>query len=254
MKKATILTDIELRAHWYRTRETSYTVAPGTCITPAALDFIREHQIQLHFAAPSSSGGSMTVTPIPVSGGRARFVDYATGKPLDAKPENMTHLRGNLLVSKLHPRIALRGKFDSLMASIISVQLTAAESGKEKLAEDLEELLSYLRFMLAAEVKDEPLKPMRLLGMNSEEIRHCSHHVKEHFGINHPIPSYRMGKICVALNALRTQVRETELCAVNAFSKNPDEHLDIVEGLNRLSSCVYILFCRVAAGHYEEGK
>ena len=63
-----------------------------------------------------------------------------------------------------------------------------------------------------------------------------------------------MGKICVALNALRTQVRETELCAVNAFSKNPDEHLDIVEGLNRLSSCVYILFCRVAAGHYEEGK
>ncbi len=255
MKNAAILTDIELRAHWYRTQEKSYTVAPDTCITPAALDFIREHQIQLNFAAPSSSGDSMTVTPIPNASGRARYVDYATGKPLDSKPENMTHLRGNLLVSKQHPRIALRGRFDSLMAKLIRVQLKAAEAGREKLAADLEELLAYLRAMLAAEVKDEPLKPIRLLGLSSEEIRSCSHHVKEHFGINHPIPSYRMGKLCVALNELRTQVRETELCAVNTFAQDdPDAHLDIIEGLNRLSSCVYILFCRVAAGYYEEGK
>ena len=41
--KNPILTDVELRAHWYRTQETSYTVAPGTYITPAAQDFIREH-------------------------------------------------------------------------------------------------------------------------------------------------------------------------------------------------------------------
>ena len=255
MKNATILTDVELRAHWYRTRKTSYTVAPGTHITPAAQDFIREHQIQLHFAAPVSSGGTMTVTPIPTQGGQAKYVDYATGNALDHKPENMTHLRGNLLVSKLHPRIALRGRLDSLMAEIISVQLTASEAGREKLAEDLEELLAYLRALLAAEVKEEPLKPIRLLGMDSAEIRSCSHHVKQHFGIDHPIPSYRMGKLCVALNALRTQVRETELCAVNAFAQEaPDARLDLIEALNRLSSCVYILFCRTAAGHYEEGK
>lgn len=253
MKNAPILTDVELRSHWYRTQNTCYTVAPGTYITPAALDFIREHQIQLHYAAPSAN--TMTVTSIPVQNGKARYVNYATGAALDAKPENMTHLRGNLLVSKQHPRIAFRGRLDSLMAKVICVQLTAAENGKEKLAQDLEELLGYLRAMLAAEVKDEPLKPIRLLGMDSGEIRRCSHHVKECIGIDHPIPSYRMGRLCAALNELRTQVRETELCAMNAFAQEaPDARLDIIEGLNRLSSCVYILFCRTAAGYYEEGK
>ena len=251
--KNTILTDVELRAHWYRTREQCYTVAPGTRITPAAQDFIREHQIQLHFAAPVQK--TMTVAPIPVQNGKAKFVSYATGAALDYKPEHMTHLRGNLLVSKKHPRIAFRGKLDSLMARIISIQVLAAEQGKEKLAEELEELLGYLRLILAAEVKDTPLDPMNLLGMDSNQIRRASHHVKESIGIDHPIPNYKMGKLCAALNELRTQVRETELYAANAFeSESPDARNDIIEGLNRLSSCVYILFCRMAAGHYEEGK
>jgi len=251
--KNPILTDVELRAHWYRTREQSYTVAPGTRITPAAQDFIREHQIQLHFAAPVQN--AMTVTPIPVQNGKAKFVNFATGAALDVKPEHMTHLRGNLLVSKKHPRIAFRGRLDSLMARVISIQVLASEEGREKLAEELEELLGYLRLILAAEVKDIPLEPMNLLGMDSSQIRRVSHHVKEYIGIDHPIPSCKMGKLCAALNELRTQVRETELYAANAFeSESPDARNDIIEGLNRLSSCVYILFCRMAAGHYEEGK
>ena len=254
MKNGKILTDIELRAHWYRTQEKCYTVAPGTYVTPAAQDFIREHQIQLHFAAPVSQK-TMSVTPIPVQNGKARFVDYVTGAALDCKPEHMTHLRGNLLVNKKHPRIAFRGRLDTLMARIISVQAFAFEEGKEKLSEELEELLGYLRLILAAEVKDEPLAPMNLLGMDSAQIRRVSHHVKEHIGIDHPIPNYKMGKLCAALNELRTQVRETELYAVNAFdSESPDARNDIIEGLNRLSSCVYILFCRMAAGYYKEEK
>ena len=254
MKNGKILTDIELRAHWYRTQNKCYTVAQGTYITPAAQDFIREHQIQLHVAAPASQK-TMSVTPIPVQNGKARFVDYATGAALDFKPEHMTHLRGNLLVSKQHPRIAFRGKLDTLMARIITTQTLAVEEGKEKLAEELEELLGCLRLILAAEVKDESLKPLNLLGMDSAQIRRVSHHVKEHIGIDHPIPTYKMGKLCAYLNELRTQVRETELYAVNAFeSDTPDARNDIIEGLNRLSSCVYILFCRLAAGYYEEGK
>ena len=167
----------------------------------------------------------------------------------------MTHLRGNLLVSKQHPRIAFRGRLDSLMAKVITAQLTAAEAGKEQLTDDLEELLAYLRSMLAAEVKDEPLKEIKLLGMDSQGIRKCSHNVKESIGILHPIPSWKMGKLCVVLNELRTQVRETELSAVQAFPPDgPEARIDIIEGLNRLSSCVYILFCRVAAGYYEKEK
>ena len=99
MKDAKILTDIELRAHWYRTQERRYTVPQGVYVTPAARDFIREHQIQLHFAAPACAGAAMTVTPIPTAGGKAKYVDYATGESLGEKPEHMTHIRGNLLES-----------------------------------------------------------------------------------------------------------------------------------------------------------
>ena len=116
-------------------------------------DFIREHQIQLCcFATPAS--GSMTVTPIPVKNGKAEFVDYATGQPLYEKTEEMTHIRGNLLVSKRHPRIAFRGKLDSLMARVMSVQIIAEETGDTGTLEGLDELLAYLQAMLAAEVKD----------------------------------------------------------------------------------------------------
>ena len=251
MKNTKILTDIELRAHWYRTQEKSYTVEAGTQLTPAADDFIREHHIQLHFAAPAMQ--KMSVTPIPTENGKAKYIDFETGAALTEKPENMTHIRGNLLVSKQHPRIAFRGKLDSLMAHVMGVQLLAEEKNAKKLTEELEEVLLFLREMLAAEVKDQPMKSLLLLQMNSEEIRHCSHHVKECIGIDHPIPSYRMGRLCVALNELRTQVRETELCAIHAFAQDM-QHQDIIEGLNRLSSCIYILFCRAAKGVYGEEK
>ena len=40
--KRKILTDVELRAHWSQTRCASCRVAPGTILTPAARDFLRE--------------------------------------------------------------------------------------------------------------------------------------------------------------------------------------------------------------------
>ena len=54
-----------------------------------------------------------------------------------------------------------------------------------------------------------------------------------------------MGALCMALNQLRTKVRETELCAASAFIKDETcMRPDILEALNRLSSCVYLLFLR----------
>ena len=124
----------------------------------------------------------------------------------------------------------------------------AAEE-EPRIAEDLEDVLGCVRAILGAEVKDEPLAPGPLLGMDSAQLRYCSHHVKETLGIDHPIPNYRMGRLCVALNRLRTQVRETELSAARAFPGG--ERQDIIEALNRLSSCVYILFCRKLSAYYD---
>lgn len=61
----------------------------------------------------------MTRTPLPGHGQRT-YIDAQTGAGYGEKPEHMTHLRGNLLVPKTHPRIAFRGQLVSLQAEIIA--------------------------------------------------------------------------------------------------------------------------------------
>ncbi|MCR5782056.1 MAG: hypothetical protein K6G90_04890 [Clostridia bacterium] len=242
-----ILTDVELRAHWTRSKSNRVIIEPDTVLTPAAKDFIREQGLETVYLTESERGpDTMTRTPIPRREGKPVYVNAATGMEQTDKGEIMTHLRGNMLVPKTDLQIAFRGKLDSLQAKIMETQVIAEEEKKHRVTADLEELLAFVRTIVSAEVRDEPLKEIKLLNMGSVQIRRDSQNVKAAFGIDHPVPSYRMGKLCVSLNALRTQVRETELAAAHAFT---NEHgccsrLDIIEALNRLSSCVYIILCR----------
>lgn len=252
-----ILTEADLRSGRYASTNTSITVPEGTFITPLAKEYLRDHGIEIVNNSSKNSGGSfgkgvMSYTPIPKSGSD-RYVDYYTGEGYAEKPEHMTHLRDNLLVSKNHPRILLRGKFDSLEALIMQTQVTALDEGYKKIAEELDEVMGFVQILLACEVKDEPVPEIKIFGMNSQRLRYVSHHLTEEFGIQHSVPHYSMGKICVALNSLRTFIRETELSAVNAFISEDGkiQRNDIVEALNRLSSCVYIIFCKKVAGQYD---
>ena len=194
----------------------------------------------------------MTVTEIAGEDGRARFTDAQTGRPISEKGERMTHLRGNVLVGKDHPRIALRGKIDSLSALILLVQSQAEQGAAQSLRDDLQEILSRVREILAAEVKDEPVPEHTLLGLESQQLRIASQNVRQSVGIDHPIPDHHMSGIALQLNYLRTQIRETELAAVNAFA--PGQDGGIIEALNRLSSAVYLIFCRELAGSYNGRK
>ena len=254
--KTKLLTDVELRARWSRDRSDTYYVQEGTILTPSARDFLREQGITLCFSSSGNQTGVMPMTPVPIRNGKAVYQDAVTGREMTDKPEEMTHLRGNLLVPKTHPQIEFRGRLDALTAQIMGVQLVAGESQAPQVVADLDELLCYGRKMLAAEVKDEPLQEIFLMGMDSRQIRYNSHHVKEVYGIDHPVPNYQMGRLCVALNRLRTQVREVELAAARAFSRADGtfSRLDIIEGLNRMSSCVYIILCRKLSGYYDRGN
>ena len=49
---------------------------------------------------------------------QAKYRDYETGALYLEKPEYMTQIEGDMLVVKNHPRIAFRGKLDSLNASV----------------------------------------------------------------------------------------------------------------------------------------
>ena len=245
--KSKVVTDIELRSRWYANRKDEIIVPQGSVFTPAAKDFIRENNINVVFGN-DTTGRQFTMEPIPTEDGRPYFIDEATGQRVFSKKENYTHLSGNRLVCKTHPQIALRGKLDSLIAEVIQLQLLCESQGEFQIIQDLSEIVSFLKRILASEVKGTPFGEIRILGMNSSELRYNSQNVREVFGMDHPSPSYTDGQICAALNKLRTSVREAELCAVKAFPN--DDRMDIVEAINRLSSAVYIIYCRKLRGLY----
>ena len=243
-----LLTDIELRARWNIKRKHIIEVEEGTILTPAARDFIRENKIKLQFtSAPDNN--TMTRLKPPTKGGKPVFIDYASGSEINNKPETMTHLRANVLVPKTDEVIFFRGQLDKLQAMVVDVAVLANEEGDTYTLTGLADMLSYLREMMAANVKEEPLREINLLGLSDEEIHKMSHDIKGSFGIDHPSPCFRQGKLCAKLNLLRTEVREVELWAARAYEREDGsfERSDIIQGLNRLSSFVYILYCKRVA-------
>ena len=163
------------------------------------------------------------------------------------KQEHKTSLSGGTMVDKTHPLVELRGRLDSLCALVVELQILGAMQGSASLAEELEEIRVKLYDVLSCEVTGKTCEDLFLWGMGGDEIRERSHHPERYFELGHIRPHYTMGVLAAGLNTLRTQIRETELCACRAFvslSNAQDEktnRLDLIKVLNRLSSAVYIL-------------
>lgn len=110
-------------------------LAAEDIVTPAAKTYFQEKRVTLSTdQAPSEAMEDRYTTVF--------------GAVLSEKPEHMTHLRGNLLVFKDHPRIILRGKIDSLESAIILVQAKALEAGDSALSAELEEVITFIRHLL----------------------------------------------------------------------------------------------------------
>ena len=160
------------------------------------------------------------------------------------KPEHMTHLNGDILVSKNHPRIRFRGAADNLEAAILLCQQAVPERAKE-----LQEILDLVRRLISCDVLEEPVGEFTLCGLTEQEQRKRSHFPQEYYGIPHFMPDCRDSKGVLELNWVRSLVRSTELAAMDAFSDrdgNPTR-TDIIQALNRMSSMVYILMIKEKA-------
>lgn len=241
-----IIREDTVRQLHLKQNQTEIHVCPGDYITPQARDYIRDKRLRL-VVEKASVEENLDIRPS-TEQKTGRYVTE-DGRTMSEKPEHMTHLHGNVLVSKNHPRIVLRGQLDALEAEIIAFQVCSDTSMQTELMGRLDQLLDFCRSLLSCEVTGKPLPALDLLGMEASELREVSHHPREHFGIGHLLPNRWLGPVCAGLNRLRTLSRETELVAVNAFCR-PDgtaAREDLLRGLNRLSSAFYILMLRQAA-------
>ena len=128
----------------------------GSRLTPAARDWLRQEG----------------VTVVPQAETPPSAYRTPDGAAFAEKPEHMTHLRGNILVPKTHPRIAFRGGIDTLEAEL----LLCAQAADGPLRQTLCAMLDVVRSLIRAAVLDEPVQTVRFLGLDGDGLREHSHH------------------------------------------------------------------------------
>lgn len=249
----TLITENDVRAEYQKNCDMKvFNIGKDAIITPAAREYLLDKKVSL--VVDGKSDGRQLAPS--VSGAAGKFTDLS-GREYAVKPEELTHLRGRTLVPKSHPRIVLRGRLDSLQAKIIETQLLAYRLGNSKLACKLQDVLLFVRGLVRAEVKEEPVIRNDILGLTFDEIHERSHDPMKYYGYPHLMMDYGMGDAAIALNALRAEAREVEIEAYRAFAGDDGlvSRKDLVMALNRLSSCFYIMiFENLPAGYKAQSS
>ena len=257
------ITESALRFELRNSQPEVYHVPAGCMLTPAAREYLQQRKIKIAKEGETvkENGPRMVATDVPpvpqaavqTEQAKPKYVDYETGAYYITKPEHMTQLFGNKLVTKNHPRILFRGKLDSLQALVVLDQVLIGENGNEKLVADLDNILGILREIMRCDVLDEVYTNDIIIGLTHAELRERSHNPQKFFNIKQMVlPDRTMGKDYALLNQLRTAVRETEAAAAEAFRCGSQfTRGDIIEELNRLSSAIHIMMCMYLAGQYR---
>jgi len=274
----TYITELQLRERFGLGHGTEIHLPADAKLTPAARTLLRERRIQIKYAdeagrvfldvfpdaLPDAAPGApaserQRVHPLTGSAGQHEGVCLMCGLPLRKKPDTLTHLDTRRLVAKNDPRLKLRGKLDSAIAHAVLVQ---AEFEAEfetagrlpPLALWLADIRSALGNALKAEVAGTDMPPVAMGDMDEETIHALSHNPLKYLGHDHLLPEAGQGARVARLNLLRAQIREAELYAADVYIARDFTvtRPDIMQGLNRLSSAVYVLM--LLAYLAEQGK
>lgn len=199
-----------------------FFLGKGDQLTSAARDHLTRERIEI----------------LPAESAKIETYRLVGGGYMAEKPEHMTHLHSDVLVSKTHPRIAFRGAVDTLEAELLLCQQAAPHlEGK------LQEILDHTRLLIRWEVMEEPVEEKPLCGLTESQIREHSHFPQKYYGQPHFMPSVSDGGVVLQLNRARCAARNAELHAVAAFMDKDGvvSRVDLLRALNRLSSMLYIL-------------
>ena len=207
-----------------------FYLGKGDTLTPGARDWLQRERISI----------------LPGEMAKSAAYHLLNGAVLAEKPEQMTHLNGDVLVLKTHPRIRFRGAMDTLEAELLLCGVRSDES----LRKDVGEILNLARMLIRCEVMGEPVPEGKLCGLTESEQRSHSHRPQDFYGQAHFMPDFSDGEVILSLNRCRCAAREAELAAAAAFTDENGnaDRLDLLRALNRMSSMLYILMIREKAG------
>lgn len=197
-------------------------------LTPSARDWLAKERIPI----------------LPAEQAKPERYRLPGGGYMEEKPEHMTHLDAQILVPKTHPRIAFRGKLDTLEGELMLCKLRCPRE-----AEVLEELLELTRRLIRCDVLSEPVGDIRLCGLTEDQQRQRSHFPQNYYGQPHFMPRSTDGEAILWLNRCRCLTREAELAAAAAFrtQEGTSSRPDILQAMNRMSSMLYLLMIRQKA-------
>ena len=199
-----------------------FYLGKGDQLTSDARDFLTRERIAI----------------LPASEARPDRYRLLNGGFMEGKPEHMTHLNGDFLVEKTHPRIVFRGAVDSLEAELLLCCVNATG----EIRKQLEEALQYTRTLLRNEVLDEPVTVVTLGGMDEKALRERSHRPQDFYGQPHFMPAPTDSSLLLQVNRARCFARNAELQAVKAF---PTGREDLLRAFNRLSSFLYLVMIQL---------
>ena len=193
----------------------------GDTLTPSARDYLTRERIEI----------------LPACQAKPQEYVLENGAIFLEKPENYTHLRGNLLVPKTHPVIAFRGAVDMLEAELLLAQAAVPASMQGEVGE----ILQLARNLIRWDVLEEPAQLDKLCGLTEAEMRKRSHNPQEYYGIPHFMPAYTDGAAILQLNRARCAARGTELALCHAYP----QRIDLLLAANRMSSMLYLLMIQL---------
>lgn len=206
-----------------------FFLGKGDQLTSEARDFLNGERIEI----------------LPASAAKIPEYRLLNGAVFRQKPEFMTHLHGDILVPKTHPRIAFRGAMDTLEAELLLAQVPVRPDMGEKIGQ----VLSFSRQLIRCEVLNEPVPDWKLCGLTEAELRQRSHRPQDYYGQPHFMPEASDGEALLRLNRARCAARAAELAAAAAFTDREGcvEREDILQALNRISSMIWILMIQLKA-------
>lgn len=253
------ITEDWLRSHSNLSAGTEIRLPAGARLTPAAQGLLTDRRISVKFvdedgrlfvidasgktvpdgAAASAAPALKQVHALTSDSERHTAVCQLCQQAVDGKPDTMTHLDARTLVPKNDPRLLFRGQMDSAIATAVWLQVELGDAAHGW----LDDIRSVLGNIMRAEVTGETLGTFAVGGLSPETIHVLSHNPLATLGHDHLVPEAAHGRASALLNMLRTKVRECELAAAQVYI-NRDFSVgrpDIMQGLNRLSSAVYVL-------------